>query len=114
MLQIQGELHISQRRECFCVLFTNKDPFIMVKIVEKEDAFWDTQMLPKLKQFYMECVLPEIVDSRQSRSMPIREPDYIVEAQNRKKICKEYPYYLHTSKTPTSKKKKLYVLLKDR
>ncbi|CAL1671558.1 unnamed protein product [Lasius platythorax] len=38
-------------------------------------------MEPFLSRFYMECLLPEIVDSRRNRSMPIREPEYILHAR---------------------------------
>lgn len=40
-------------------------------------------MLPKLTRFYYECMLPEIVDSRHNRHMPIRNPNYIVQAQEK-------------------------------
>jgi hypothetical protein len=39
-------------------------------------------MRPRLVQFYEHCLVPEIVDSRYVRSMPIRDPSYILEAQN--------------------------------
>ena len=32
-----------------------------------------------LENFYMNCLLPEIVDPRAPRGLPIREPDYIVQ-----------------------------------
>jgi len=38
-------------------------------------------MLPALLRFYYECMLPEILDSRHNRHMPIRNPNYIVEAK---------------------------------
>ena len=41
-------------------------------------------MEPKLTRFYMECLLPEIVDSRIRRNMPIKEPTYILNALNKK------------------------------
>ena len=44
-------------------------------------------MEPLLSQFYKECLVPEIVDPRHSRSMPIRDPQYILEAQEQVK-CK--------------------------
>jgi hypothetical protein len=40
-------------------------------------------MLPKLKQFYMECLLPEIVDGRIPRGMKVREPVFITEAMQK-------------------------------
>ena len=41
-------------------------------------------MLPKLHEFYMKCMLPELVDPRKRRSMPLREPDFVISAQERK------------------------------
>jgi hypothetical protein len=37
-------------------------------------------MEPKLVQFYMECILPELVDPRHTRNMKIRDPPYILQA----------------------------------
>jgi len=34
-----------------------------------------------LLRFYYECMLPEILDSRHNRHMPIRNPKYIIEAK---------------------------------
>lgn len=42
-------------------------------------------MFPKLKQFYFNCLLPELVDPRYPRSMEIRNPNYILEAKKEKK-----------------------------
>jgi len=39
-------------------------------------------MLPVLLRFYHECMLPEILDSRHNRHMPIRNPKYIVERKS--------------------------------
>ncbi|XP_070518829.1 uncharacterized protein [Cardiocondyla obscurior] len=33
-------------------------------------------MLPQLTRFYEDCLVPEIVDSRTARNMPIREPQF--------------------------------------
>lgn len=46
-------------------------------------------MEPKLLDFYFNCMLPEIIDSRRSRSLPIKEPDYVVKAQNEMKERKK-------------------------
>jgi len=40
-------------------------------------------MLPSLTRFYFECMLPEILDSRHNRNMPIRNPKYIIEAKEK-------------------------------
>ena len=36
-------------------------------------------------RFYEDCLVPEIVDSRAVRNMPIREPQYVIEAQKARK-----------------------------
>lgn len=80
--QVQGQLHISKRKYCYFVLYTKKG----IKYVKEEynEQFWKS-IEPKLTRFYMECMLPEIVDSRIRRNMDIKEPDYILEARKRVK-----------------------------
>jgi hypothetical protein len=46
--------------------------------------FWEQEMLPKLKLFFYDCLLPEIVDPRHPAGK-IRNPQYIIDAQNEKK-----------------------------
>ncbi|KAH0535090.1 hypothetical protein KQX54_013215 [Cotesia glomerata] len=58
-------------------------PCLMYEIIEKDDNFWEEKMEPLLTQFYKECVLPEIIDSRKNRNMKIREPSFILEAQRK-------------------------------
>lgn len=41
-------------------------------------------MVCKLVQFYEDCALPELLDSRRERNMPIRDPEYIIEAKKQK------------------------------
>lgn len=41
-------------------------------------------MEKKLKDFYMDCILPELVDPRYPRKIPIRNPQYITEAVRKK------------------------------
>lgn len=59
-----------------------------VKVL-RDDEFWHSQMEPFLCQFYTECLLPKIVDSRRKRSMPIREPAYILQGKEEAKRKKE-------------------------
>jgi len=51
--------------------------------VEKDNDFWENKMLPFLTRFYFDCMLPKILDSRHNRHMPIREPQYIIEAKEK-------------------------------
>jgi hypothetical protein len=41
-------------------------------------------MEPKFIQFYMECILPELVDARHRRNMKIRDPPYILQPTSNK------------------------------
>jgi len=49
--------------------------------VDRDNAFWKSQILPFLTRFYYECMLSEIVDSRHNRHMSIRNSKYIIEAK---------------------------------
>lgn len=85
--QIQGQLCISKREYCDSVLYSELG--IEVLRQERDDEFWEGNLLPKLKQFYMECILPEIADSRIRRGMRVREPEYILEAQKKASLKKK-------------------------
>ncbi|CAN7947615.1 unnamed protein product [Ixodes pacificus] len=76
--QIQGQLHITQRDFWDFVVFTLKG--IDIQRIQWDDTFWSTNMEPFLLRFYMECMLPEIADPREPRSMPLREPHYILDS----------------------------------
>lgn len=78
-------MHTTRRTWGLFVLWT---PLGMkVIFVWRDDAFWEMMVEPYLTRFYFNCILPEIVDSRISRSMEIREPIYILE----KTTVKEEP-----------------------
>jgi hypothetical protein len=42
-----------------------------IVVIERYNEFWSNYMEEKLKNFYMDCLLPELVDPRQTRSMHI-------------------------------------------
>jgi len=77
--QVQGQLQITGRKYGIIVFWTKKD--IRFEKIERDDNLWNTKIFPKLKQFYFNCLLPELVDPRHPRSMPIRNPDYIIKAK---------------------------------
>ena len=81
--QIQGQMHITGREYCIFVLYTPKG----IKWVREEYDynFWKEKMEPKLTRFYMDCLLPEIVNPRVSRNMDPREPPYVIQAQEQQK-----------------------------
>ena len=49
-----------------------------LEIINYDDEFWG-EVEDTLENFYMNCLLPEIIDPRAPRGLPIREPDYIVQ-----------------------------------
>ncbi|KAL6416802.1 hypothetical protein ACFW04_014828 [Cataglyphis niger] len=77
--QIQGQLNITQREYCIFAIWTPKSMKILR--IDKDNIFWRNEMLPFLTRFYIECMLPEILDSCYNRHMPIRNSKYIMEAK---------------------------------
>jgi hypothetical protein len=80
--QVQGQLHITKRQYCIFALWT---PLGMKTVrIQRNDQFWTEKMEPLLTRFYKNCMIPEIVDSRFSRGLPLREPEYILQARQDK------------------------------
>ncbi|KAJ8669215.1 hypothetical protein QAD02_000474 [Eretmocerus hayati] len=77
--QVQGQLHITGTAYCTFALVTGKS--IHLVRVEQDDDFWENKMAERLKNFYFDCLQPEILDSRYNRNMPLREPEYVIRAQ---------------------------------
>ncbi|KAL4091408.1 hypothetical protein QTP88_026104 [Uroleucon formosanum] len=77
--QVQGQLHVTERTFGIIAYWTNKG--MKYETIEKDDTFWECNMFPKLQNFYFNCLLPELIDPRHSRCMPIRNPAYILEAK---------------------------------
>jgi hypothetical protein len=48
--------------------------------VEYDSEFWE-ETEDSLEQFYMHSLLPEIVDPRAPRGLPVREPEYILQVR---------------------------------
>lgn len=76
--QIQGQLHITQKIYAVFAIWTPKG--MRLEKVYRDDNFWATRMENKLSAFYMDCLVPEIVDPRRGRNLPIRNPQYILDA----------------------------------
>ncbi|XP_050306168.1 uncharacterized protein LOC126743213 isoform X2 [Anthonomus grandis grandis] len=70
--QIQGQLHITKRDFCYFILWTPMG--MLVEQIWRQDSFWNDKMIGKLKSFYYNCLLPEIIDPRYSRGLEIRNP----------------------------------------
>lgn len=80
MYQVQGILNITGRQLCYFVVWSPLS--MVVQSIEKDVLFWEDKMLPKLKKFYYNCLLPEIIDPRVPRKLTIRDPQYTTDAQN--------------------------------
>lgn len=86
--QIQGQLSITNRNWCDLFVWSPNDFYCIC--INRDHAFWN-QIVPKMKQFYMKCCLPEILDSRFRRKLPLREPEYIlmaIQKRNEEKLKK--------------------------
>ncbi|XP_063226423.1 uncharacterized protein LOC134533104 [Bacillus rossius redtenbacheri] len=78
--QVQGQLHISEREYCIFGVWTSVEKEMAIFRIERDDNFWKQEMEPHLTKFYYNCILPELVDPRHTRSMEIRDPPYIIDA----------------------------------
>ncbi|XP_063217698.1 uncharacterized protein LOC134540509 [Bacillus rossius redtenbacheri] len=77
--QVQGQLHITRRKWCDFVVWTTKG--ISIERIVRDDCFWLEKMESKLLRFFNNCLLPELADPCRPRGQPIREPEYIIQAQ---------------------------------
>ncbi|KAJ8887075.1 hypothetical protein PR048_013290 [Dryococelus australis] len=78
MYQVQGVLHISPRKTYNLVVRTPEGM-----------GFWENKMVTKLLTFFYVSLLPEIIDPRHPRNMPIRERPHITYAQEAKREKKK-------------------------
>lgn len=70
--QVQGQLEITGRSYCLFGMWTSsKFPLKVVKIV-RDKEFFNKNMKEKLIFFYENCIIPELIDPRVARGMPIR------------------------------------------
>lgn len=83
--QAQGQIHITQRNTCIFAVWTDVD--MKVEIINEDKSFWG-EMEKKLKIFYFDCLLPEIIDSRLDRQMEIKEPAHLLDALKEREIIK--------------------------
>lgn len=74
--QIQGQLHITRKDLCLLAVWTGKEFPLKIEKITRDDTFWKNKMEPRLIKYYNECLLPEIVDPRKSRSMQLRSTSY--------------------------------------
>ncbi|XP_063389246.1 uncharacterized protein LOC134675025 [Cydia fagiglandana] len=82
--QIQGQLHVTQMQKCLFAIWLGANFPVKTETILRDDKFWKEKMERQLTEFYLDCLLPEIIDPRHTRKMPIRDPAYITEAINEK------------------------------
>ena len=81
--QIQGQLRVANRASCYFLVWSPTEHHL--EVIDFEPDFWE-EIEESLEQFYMHCLLPELADPRAPRGLPVREPQYIVQAQNLKSM----------------------------
>lgn len=74
--QVQGQLHITKKDLCLFAVWTGPGQPLKVEQIYRDDTFWKTKMEKRLVDFYNTCLLPEIVDPRKTRSMPLRDTTF--------------------------------------
>lgn len=82
--QLQGQMHVTGRKFGIIAYWTKMG--IKYEQIDRDDDFWKPKMFPKLEKKFFNCLLPELVDPRHPRSMPIRNPTYILEAKAKNHI----------------------------
>lgn len=69
--QVQGQLEIAEKDYCLFGVWTPKE--LRVEKIYRDKDFFKKKMLKKLLTFYLNCLLPEIIDSGASRNMVLRD-----------------------------------------
>lgn len=59
--QVGGQLNISNRKSCYFVVYVEDKQNLVVEKINKDEHLWENTMLAKLKEFYLENVLPETI-----------------------------------------------------
>lgn len=85
--QVQGQLNVTGLDTCIFGVWTGDEFNMKVEIIKRDQEFWKCEMEPHLIRFYLDCVLPELVDPRHTRNMSIRDPPSILNKMgSRKKL----------------------------
>lgn len=73
--QVQGQLHITKKDLCYFVIWAGDDIPIRLEKIYRDDKFWAEKMERRLLSFYDTALLPELVNPRERRGMPLRRFD---------------------------------------
>ena len=68
--QVQGQMAIGGREWCDFVVYTTKG--IHIERIHFDNQYWEKILLPKLQEFYDNCVGPEIVSPIHVLELPMR------------------------------------------
>lgn len=98
--QVQGQLNITGRKECLFAVWTGSNEQIKTEIIQCDQKLWNNHMVPKLKTFYLESLLPELLDPRKTRNMPLRKISPPTMSKEKTKKRKQNPIISHFSKVP--------------
>ena len=69
--QVQGQLGIGNKPWCDFVIYTRRG--LNVERIHFDQEFWNNRLLPKLIEFYDNCMAPEIVSPVHMLGMPLRD-----------------------------------------
>ncbi|KAL4088881.1 hypothetical protein QTP88_023965 [Uroleucon formosanum] len=84
--QRQGQMQISKRNFCYFVVYSVN--WMEIQTISFDDSFWREKMFEKLKVFYTECLLPELVNPQYGKRLivdDILDPQHILENIKTKK-----------------------------
>ncbi len=69
--QVQGQMAITGRNWCDFVVFTLKG--LSIQRIAFDQEFWQTELLPKLTDFFDNCLAPEVVSPVHVLGLPVRD-----------------------------------------
>ncbi|KAF2882481.1 hypothetical protein ILUMI_23706 [Ignelater luminosus] len=87
--QIQGHLAITGAEIRYFIVYTGDKNDIFIEEIKADKDIWNTIMLPKLIDFYVNCIAPNIIENRPGRGLQWKDPPSIIEAQNALRTKKE-------------------------
>lgn len=82
-------MNITKFNECFLIVYVNDNIPIFVEKIVRDKKLWYENMLPILKQFYKECIAPEIVRGNLKKNKKCVDPPYILEEINKRKLTRK-------------------------
>ena len=74
--QVQGQMAVGERKWCDFIVYTTKG--ISVERIDYDQNYWKITLLPKLENFYDNCLAPEIVSPIHALGLPLRDLSKIV------------------------------------